>query len=38
MKLSLAGIQPAYIRTIKRRYLVLAPAYALEYIKLHNRL
>jgi hypothetical protein len=37
MKLSLAGIQPAYVRIIKRRYTGSGPAYALEYIKLHYR-
>ncbi|MDD2736751.1 MAG: hypothetical protein PHF56_22690, partial [Desulfuromonadaceae bacterium] len=33
MKTSLAGIQPAYIRIIKRRNTGSGPAYALEFMK-----
>jgi hypothetical protein len=38
MKTSLAGIQPAYIRIIKRRNTGSGPAYALEFMKQHSHL
>ena len=38
MKTSLAGIQSAYIRIIKRRNTGSGPAYVLEFMKQHSHL